>query len=645
MGGELDFLTITTPLPDASFGIAAVNGSERLSRPFQYTVQLHSGSALLDANSLLDKAVTVSIAAPDGGAASRYISGLVNAVRQLPSQSTTLWQYEISVVPKLWFLSQTMDCRFYQKQSVLDIVKYVLGKFSVAVSDKTSGSFPVRDYVVQFNESYLHFIQRLMEDAGIFYFFTHSEGAHTMVLANANTAFADIAAPQIYLDETHGGFGVLNSWHRMDRTVMGSVRRDDYNPVTDTLAPGAITGTESTVLQASAASQRTHYGWPAVRDATSNAKTLAKTHMLAAEAGAQLYTGSGQVADFIAGGKFTLMNDPTTGAGTEYVIQSLGLHVVDSKAGGQGGHRASISASIVAFPSKTTYQDEPAYAAPVMAGMYSAIVIGPKGEEIYTDDLGRIQVQFPFDHEGDITTDKTLWVRVMQGWSGNNWGSQYIPRIGMEVVVSFLEGDVNRPVVVGCLFNGNNKPVFTAAEKNKSGLRTRSTMQGGTANFSEFSIDDTKGSEAVYLHAEKDLNIEVENDRNVTVTKDETVKIDGKKTDTVKQDFTTTVSEGNKSTTVSQGNESLDVSVGTITHKAGQSITLKVGGNSIVIDTSSITLTVGPSSVKLTASEVDVKGIQVNVTGQAQTAVKGAIVQVSGDGMLELKGGITMINS
>jgi type VI secretion system secreted protein VgrG len=654
MTGELDLLKITTPLPDTSFGIAAINGSERLSRPFQYNIQLHSGSALLDPNSLLDKSVTVEIAVPQDGGSKRYVSGIVCAVRQLPSQSTMLWNYEISVVPKLWFLGQTKDCRFYQKQSVLQIVKYVLDKFKVAYSDKTTGSFPARDYVVQFNESYLHFIQRLMEDAGIFYFFTHTDSAHTMVLANANTAFQDIDQPQIYLDETNAGFGVLNSWHRTDRTATGDVRIDDYNPVTDQLQPGSVSGTESTVLKASAASQRTHYAWPAVRGVSGDASTLAKTHMLAAEAAAEFYTASGQVADLVAGGKFTLMNDPTTGSGTEYVIQSLSYHIVDNKAGSGQGHRASIAASLIAFPSKTTYQEEPAFPPPVMAGMYSAIVIGPDGEEIYTDDLGRIQVKFPFDHEGDITTDKTLWVRVMQGWSGNNWGTQYIPRIGMEVVVAFLEADVNRPVVVGCLFNGNNKPVFAAAEKNKSGLRTRSTMQGGTANFSEFSIDDTKGSEAVYLHAEKDLNIEVENNRNVTVTKDETVKIDGKKTDTVKQDYATTVSEGNKSvtvsqgnlsTTVSQGNESLDVTAGTITHSAGQSITLKVGGSSIKIDTSSITLTVGGSTVKLTASEVDVTGIQVNVTGQAQTAVKGAIVQVSGDGMLELKGAVTMINS
>lgn len=637
MSGEFDFLTITTPLPDTSFGIAAINGTERLSRPFQYNVQLDSGRALLDPNSLLDKSVTVTIAMPvEGGSVKRYVSGIVSAVRQLPSQSTELWNYEISVMPKLWFLGQTKDCRFYQQQSVLDIVKYVLGKFNVTYSDKTTGSYPTRDYVVQFNESYLYFIQRLMEDVGIFYFFTHTDGAHTMVLADANTAFPDINQPQIYLDETNAGFNVLNSWHRTDRTALGDVRIDDYNPVTDQLQPGAVTGTESTVLQASAAPQRTYYAWPAVRDVTSNAKTLAKTHMLAAEAGAELYTASSQVADLFAGGKFTLMNDPITGGGAEYVIQSVSYHIVDNRDRNRPGYRPSISASLVAFPSKTSYQEEPSALPPVMAGLYSAIVIGPEGEEIYTDDLGRIQVKFPFDHEGDITTDKTLWVRVVQSWSGNGWGTQYIPRIGMEVVVAFLEGDVNRPVVVGCLFNGNNAPVFAAAEKNKSGLRTRSTLQGGTANFSEFSIDDTKGSEAVYLHAEKDLNIEAENNRNVTVTNDETVTINGKKTDTVKGDY---------ATTVSQGNESLDVTSGTITHSAGQSITLKVGTNSIVIDTSSITLTVGASTVKLTAAEVDVNGIQVNVTGQAQTAVKGAIVQISGEGMLELTGAMTMINS
>ncbi len=649
MSAQLDFLAITTPLPAASFGIEAVSGTETISRPYRYTARLHSGQALLDADALLDQSVTISVGSSVDG---RTINGIVSMVRQLPSQSTNLWAYEITVVPRLGFLEQTSDCRFFQKTSIPDIVTGILGTFNVTYSNKLSGSYQPLDYVVQFNESYLHFIQRILADAGIFYFFTHDDGSHTMVLADANSAFPQIGP--IYLDETNAGFGVLNDWHRIDRTSIGSVRRDDYNPATDTLAPGAITGTETTVLKASAASQRKHYAWPAVRGTTSDAKTLATNQMLGAEAEAQLYGGSGQVLGVYTGGRFTLENDPTTSGSADYVIQSLSYHATDTADGAGMGGKSAISVSITAFPAGTTYLETQVFSPPVMAGIYSAIVIGTQAEEIYTDDLGRIQVQFPFDHEGDITTDKTLWVRVVQPWAGNNWGMQFIPRIGMEVAVAFLEGDVNRPVVIGCLFNNVNMPVFAASEKTKSGLRTRSTQSGGTSNFSEFSIDDTLGSEVFYLHAEKDLNVEVENNRSLTVTADETVKIDGKKTDTVKGDHALTVSQGNHSVTVSQGNsttkvsagnESLSVDSGTITHSAGQSITLKVGQNSLVIDSSGITLTVGPSSVKLTASEVTVAGLQVTVTGQAKTAISGAITQLSGSGMLELTGGVTMINS
>jgi len=319
--------------------------------------------------------------------------------------------------------------------------------------------------------------------------------------------------------------------------------------------------------------------------------------------------------------------------------------------------------SCTAFPANTQWREEPVFAAPVVAGLYTAKVIGPPGEEIYIDSLGRIKVWFPWDVESDITSDKTLWVRVMQPWGGAGWGTQFIPRIGMEVVVAFLEGDVNRPCVVGSFYNSQNTPLFSPSDKNKSGIRSRSTMNGGAANYNELSFDDTKGSEVFLIHAEKDHTIEVENDqtltvgndRSVTVTKDETVVIKGKQTITVTGDHTqeiktgnhavtvdqgnhtlkvstgnqsTTISTGNRSTELSMGNESVKVDMGTITHEAMQSITLKVGQNSIVIDQTGITL----------------KGIMIQATGQAMTTVKGAMVEVNGSGMLTLAGGITMIN-
>jgi type VI secretion system secreted protein VgrG len=661
MTASLDILSITTPLPDTSFAVSGLSGQEQLSRPYQYIVDLHSGSALLDPNSLLDQPVTVTIGDPTGPG--RYINGIVRAVRQMPHSSQVLWRYQIVLVPKLWFLGQTQDCRFFQQMTVPAIVAAIFTSFNITNSVKLQGIYTARDYTVQFNESYLHFVQRILEDEGIFYFFTHDASGHTLNLADQNTAFQPVALASVNLDEHQGGFGALTTWHQEDNTALGSVRVDDYNPATDTPVPGAITGTETTVLKASAASQRAHYTWPAIRGATADAKTRARWRMQAAEAGAQIFSGSGQVLDFVAGGKFTLLNDPTHGgSSTEYVIRSVAYRVQDTATGTGMGGSSSIAMDCTAFPSATTWHEEPSASPPVMAGIYTAMVIGPSAEEIYTDDLGRIQVQFPSDHQGDITTDSTIWVRVVHPWAGHSWGTQFTPRVGMEVAVAFLEGDVNRPVVVGSLFNNDNTPVFAAADKNKSGIRTHSTKGGGTGNFNEFSFDDTMGSEVFYLHAEKDYTLEVENDqtltisndRSVTVTKDETVQINGKKTDTVKGDHaltvsdgnqTVTVSTGNQTTTVSQGNESLTVTQGTIAHTAGQSITLKVGGNSMVISTSGITLTVGGNSVQLTESGITVTGMQVSVTGQTKTAISGAMVSISGSGMLDLSGAITMINS
>ncbi len=645
MSSNIDILSITTPLPATSFGVSGISGEERLNHPFCYTVDLHSGSALLDPNSLLDQPVTITLGDPTKNG--RYISGIVSSVRQIPVTSNALWRYQLTVVPKLWFLGQTQDCRFYQKMSVSDIVEDIFGKFSVSYTSKLQNSYKKRDYTVQFNESYLDFVQRMLEDEGIFYFFTHDSSSHTLILADGNTAFQPINQPSIMLDHTGHGSGTMNTWEKTDSTAIGSVRVDDYHMETDNLAPGAITGSETTVLKASAASQRTHYTWPAIRNTTQDAQTRAKWRMLAAEAAAQILNGSGQITDFVSGGKFSLTNDPINGGNsTDYVIHSVSYQVSDTSDGTGSGEGSSIAMNCQAFPAATPYRAEPTVAAPVMSGLYSAIVIGSSSEEIYTDDFGRIQVQFPSDNQGDITTEKTLWVRVVQSWAGNNWGMQFIPRVGMEVAVAFMEGDVNHPVAIGCLYNNVNSPTFSSADKNKSGLRTRSTKNGGTGNFSELSFDDTKGSEVFFLHAEKDYKLEVEHDqtltiqnnRNLTVTKDETVKIDGKKTDTVKEDCSLTVSQGNLSTTVSQGNESLTVTTGSISHNAGQSITLKVGGNSLVINNSGITLTVGGNSVQLSESSVTINGLQVNITGQLSTGV-------TGSGMLNLTGGMVNINS
>jgi type VI secretion system secreted protein VgrG len=641
-GSNIDSITISTALPDAAFDIDGFTGTERLSRPFEYHAQLHSGTQMLDPNSLLDKPATITLGDPSAGG--RYISGIVSAVSQMPSQSATLWRYGIKIVPKLYFLMQSRDCRFYHDMTVPDVVQAVLSKFGVDYQSMLTAAYKPSPYLVMYNESYFNFIQRLMEEEGIFYFFTHADGAHTMVLADANCAFTPIADDQVKLQEHGAHLSGLSSFHRTDATALGQVTFDDYNPVKFPVSPGALRGTSPTKLQAAGAPQRTHYAWPAVRG-TNEAIGVAvgaadrglpddianrsKWRIQAAEAASQLYHGAGGATDFVTGGTFTLTNDPMNN-GT-YVIQSLSYAVTDAAAGASRGGNSHVSLTMTAFPASVDWREVPSATAPVMAGLYTAIVIGPSGEEIYTDDYGRIQVQFPWDNAGDIEASTTFWARVVQPWGGVGWGHQFTPRVGMEVLVGFLEGDVNRPVVVGSIYNNVNTALYSSAKKNIGGFRTRSTKGGGAANYNELSWDDTMGSELFFLHAEKDYVLEVENNqtlqidncRIVTVNQDETVTIKGKQTITVTKDQTTkvtegnqtvTVDKGNRAITVSKGNETLDVSLGSITHKAMQSITLQVGANSIKIDQTGITLT-------------------------------GTLIKGSATGMMQLSAGATMTHS
>ena len=347
---------------------------------------------------------------------------------------------------------------------------------------------------------------------------------------------------------------------------------------------------------------------------------------------------------------------------------------------------------------------------PRMDGVYSALVLGPTtaagatinmqdGEEIYTDDLARVKVRFYWDWRAEATGSLSVWARVIQPWAGNGWGAQFLPRVGTEVAVAFVDGDPDRPIVVGGLYNGVSAPIYAKTDATKLGFRTRSSLKGSTSQFSELTFDDKSGSELIFIHAEKDMTTEVEHDEHLTVDNcrvvlvkvDESITVQGKQTITITKDhtfevtqgnykatidqgnstftvstgnhdakistgnstytvstgnhdlkvstgnLTTTVSTGNHSTKVSMGNHDLQVSLGNITVKAAVgSITMEA--------TQGITLKVGGNSIAIDQTGVTIKGIMVTVAGDAMATLKSPLTTVKGDGMLTLKGGITMIN-
>jgi type VI secretion system secreted protein VgrG len=246
---------------------------------------------------------------------------------------------------------------------------------------------------------------------------------------------------------------------------------------------------------------------------------------------------------------------------------------------------------------------------PKINSLQSAVVIGPDGEEIYTDQFGRIKVMFPWDRLGS----GTAWARVSQVWAGNNWGAMFLPRIGQEVLVDFEEGNPDHPIIVGRVYNAEQIPPGTLPNKqNISGFRSHSTKGGGEHDADVLTFDDTMGSEIFYMRAEKDMWVRVENDRKAFVVNNETI----------------TVQQGDRAVTVSQGNDSLEISMGSQTTEAMQSITLKVGQSSIVLDPTGVTI----------------KGMQIQIQGQIKAQVEALMTEVDGDMTLTLQGRVTNIN-
>lgn len=640
-------LAMTCPLGTDVLIPVALSASEAISAPFEFDVMAVCQSGKIDPDSLLNQPACVAI--QDGGTPIRYFHGIVRSLSaegpvRGADAADSFESYRLSLVPRLWFLQQTVDCRVYQNKSAGEILKAM---FQDAGLTDLSGppASTTRPYTVQFNESDLHFATRLMEEEGWFYFFQHSAAKHTLVIADQNSAFQDIPKGTLYIKGGGEDAARLLDFNHAAATARGKMQFRDYDPAKpDTL----LADTQPTVLKTGGAPARDHFRWPALTFENGTVSKRTKFEMEAAEAGASLFDGASHFPGIVPGGKFKLASKPASPYDNTYAVRSATHHATDDTWINQGG-AASYANSFVCFPASVTWREPMVTPRPRMDGIHTALVMGPQsgtaaaiksqdGEEIYTDDMARVKVRFYWDWRGEATGDASCWARVIQPWAGKGWGAQFIPRVGTEVAVAFVDGDPDRPIVIGGLYNGRDTPIYPVAEKTKSGFRTRSSLSGGTSQANEFTFDDKAGSELVFTHAQKDMTTEVEHDqtltvdncRIVTVKKDETVSIQNNQSITVTKDRSVTVSQGNSSLTVSQGNHSetisqgnyaIDVSAGKMTVQAMQSIEL----------------TVGQSSIKLTPQAITISALQVNLTGQLKGSFDGGVE-------LDLTGAMVKIN-
>ena len=603
-------LSITSSA-ESPLTVVRLTATETISELFKFEVEAVAAGTI-SATNMLNKPACVSV--NHGGKSTRYFHGIASEFGVLEQSGVVDKLYKMVLVPQLAHAGIQSDCRMFFNKTAEDILKILFNEAGVTKTAFRLYSAPAqRKATAQFNETALHFATRLMEEEGMYYFFEHDSDGHTLVVTNENNGFYTIPNATLRL-----GVGttadMMVEYRKPEAFAPGKVTVKDY----DFDVPDKnLKMEQNTILKHGGTSNRPVFHWPALTRDTGMAKNRARWRMEAAEAAVSLIGGGCDHGGLIAGGKFKLRTD----AGEQvHVVQKITHHAEDvsERAGVASG--TDYSNSFLAFPNSVPWRQPMKTARPRMEGLHTAKVLAPSGEEIHTDDQGRIKIRFPWDWREDATADNSEWVRVVQPWAGNQWGAQFIPRVDTEVAVAFMDADPDRPIVVGGLYNGDDKPIFPVAEKTKLGFRSRSVTKGGTSDFNEITLDDKKGSEELFLHAQKDMKTEVENDQTLTVENDRTVTIN-------KGNETVTLKQGDQTTEVKMGDISVKASLGSITVEAMQKITLKVGQSSVTLDQTGVT----------------VSGMMIKITGQISTDVKGLMTTVKGDAMLTLGGGITMI--
>jgi type VI secretion system secreted protein VgrG len=608
--------------------------------------------------------------------------------------------YIAEIRPWIWFLTRSRNNRIFQNMTTTAIVQEILGDygFSSDLKSKHSKAEPKREYCVQYRESDLDFVKRLLEEDGIYFYFEFEENAVKMVLADSPNTHAAVPVDDKLLfrdDDVKQMFEHIYKWETEENVVSGKVTLDDY----DFTNPKAVLTSKSEIKSGKHQHKEYEiYTYPGRYRETKLGDKYAGYQMEAAAAGHQVWNAESNVVNICPGHTFVLEEHPrhTKPALSAFMVTKtmqffrleVASHGVSLLEQGIDFGMAAGDHSRVLFEAvlkSKAFRMPNTTVKPEISGVHTAVVTGPSGSEIETDKYGRIKVQFHWDRDGQSDDKSSCWVRTMMPMTGKGWGAIAVPRIGQEVVIQFEEGDPDRPLCVGMLYNADNMPPYALpANATRSGVKTNSSSGGG--GYNELMFEDKKGDELVRFEAEKDytqtvqnsahikvgyahpddvksadaqddrsMKVEIENHldeiiengdhlfevkagkQTLKIKKDKDETIEGKSTQTITHDVTETIKSGNVTRTVQKGNEDTAISMGnySVETKAGkiemtaaQSITLKVGTSKIVINQTGVTIT----------------GMKIGIEGKAMAEVKSPMTTVKADGILTLKGGMTMIN-
>ena len=597
---ENRFLAIDTPLGEDALLLQGFTGHEGMSRLFGFNLELLSESSSIQFDKIVGQKVTITMLLADGD--SRYINGFISRFAQTGSDARFTY-YRAEVVPWLWFLTRTADCRIFQNMTVPDIITKIFKDLGFTdFKNRLAGTFEPRDYCVQYRETDFNFVSRLMEQYGIFYFFEHEEKKHTLVLANSPSVHQPCPGqPRARCDFTPGAAleeDIITGWQMEQELRPGKYALADYN--FETPSTSLAVNVASTINVGSNGKYEV-YDYPGEYLKKAQGEQLVKIRMEEEEAPHVVASGSGTCRAFTPGYKFDLGGHDTPQMDKCYVLTevqhmaSMGENYSSSSAGGNAGE--SYSNHFTCIPFDVPFRPLRVTPRPTVQGPQTAVVVGRAGEEIFTDKYGRVKVQFHWDREGKRNENSSCWIRVSHPWAGKGWGAVAIPRIGQEVIVDFLEGDPDQPIITGRVYNAEQMPPYgLPAGQVVSGIKSNSTKGGG--GYNEFIMDDTKGNELIRVHGQYDMDSTIEHDlrehvlhdRSRDVTNNETFTIGNDQTETIGGNQTLSVAK-NRTRTVSQ-NEIVTV-VLTRTHSVGVNEMINVGAAQEVTVGGAQTVTVG----------------------------------------------------
>ncbi len=672
-------VAVSSPLGDDVLLLRSMNGTERLSRLFHYNLTLVSEEQSINFADIVGQNMTVQLELPDDR--TRYFNGYVSRFVQTRAEGD-LAEYQATIVPWLWLLTRTADCRIFQEKTVPEIIKEVFRDAGFTdFDDSLSGSYRTREYCVQYRETDFNFVSRLMEQEGIYYFFEHAEGKHTLVLADSLSAHQTFPGYEEIPYRPAGSTSPIEhigGWTLEQAIQPGVYALNDYDfekPKKDLLA-------RSVIQRDHAAADFEIFDYPGEYIENTDGDSYAKVRIQELQASHEIVSSESDAWGICSGYTFKVTDHTREDQEREYLVMSTTIHfesdLYHSAAGGGGG--VFFQCQFSAMDSSQPFRPPRVTPKPVIQGPQTAVVVGKDGEEIWTEKHGRVKLQFHWDRYGESDEESSCWIRVSQPWAGANWGGVFLPRIGQEVIVEFLEGDPDRPIITGRVYNGDNMyPYALPDNQTQSGFKSRSSKDGSGDNFNEIRFEDKKDKEEIYVHAERDYNRVVENNDTLKVGFDDkdkgdqtieihnnqvlvvgnsdsddgsqTIEIWNNRTETVKEgDETITIAKGDRTETVSKGNETITIAEGNRTEtvsKGNESITIAEGDRDLTVTKGNDTITIGNNQTTKVKKNILIDaGDQILIkTGKASILMKkdgtinieGKDITIKGSGQITIK--------